>query len=216
MPRRRPRPMYGTLVIIAHAIEVVAESGAYVRSSEPGSTKDAIEARLKAGTMPAPESLAEAREVREWGRALRESSDFNISLRRACTAETSAAIGVLAYAPTGRKRDAERAEERAAERAAEQEAGKASDFIGSIGERFSGAVEVIRAIYFRRWERTLVKMRTVDGDIITAFARPDSAPEEGTRIEFRGTVNKHETRDGVRQTSCARPYFKALVAAEAV
>jgi len=90
---------------------------------------------------------------------------------------------------------------------------KDSKFVGQVGERivFAG----VTLLYTQQFEgdygiSTLYKMKTTDGNILVWFGSGSNpfGIEMGDVIpEFKGTVKKHEAREGTQQTKLSRCQF---------
>ncbi len=96
----------------------------------------------------------------------------------------------------------EEAEERKKARQAEYQS---SEYVGAVGDRITVTVKVIfhKEIGGEFGITHLYKMRDGDGNAFTWFSSNDVL-EEGKHYALTGTVKKHETYEGVKQTIITR------------
>ena len=198
---RSVTPMYDVLGILAHAADVVREFG-YRKSSEPGSTREKVTARVLGHEQPSELGLAEAHEVIEWLTTMDPdaASDLEhncITLALSGYAKLSH-IGMLAYMPVGHRRRIERQ--------AQQEAAVArSEYVGEIGQRIT--LKAVTVALLSSWDgyygtTWLYKFVDESGNVYIWFASRPCTAEDGATI--RATVKEHSVRDGVKQTVVTR------------
>ena len=117
----------------------------------------------------------------------------------------SSGFGRLCYIPVAYKKYIQRKAEAEAREAEMQKARKASAHVGNVGDR----VEFVatKAEFVTSWEtdfgRTfLYKFTDADGNVYVWFA--SGAFDEHNGVTVRGTIKKHDERDGVKQTVLTR------------
>ena len=103
------------------------------------------------------------------------------------------------------KKHLERKAEAEAREAERLDAAKASHHVGTVGERVEFVAK--KAEFITSWEtqfgRTfLYKFTDENGNVFVWFA--SGAFDEHNGITVRGTVKKHDERDGVKQTVLTR------------
>lgn len=114
-------------------------------------------------------------------------------------------VNRLAYLPVEWKKELER-RERDAERAAEREAEKASDFIGTVGQRID--IKVRSCDCLTSWETIygttyLIKIVDEENNVLIWFSSTGvERPYNVTGI--KATVKEHNEREGVKQTIITR------------
>jgi len=114
-------------------------------------------------------------------------------------------FGRLAYIPVAYKKFLSRKAEAEAREAERLDAAKASHHVGTVGERVEFVAK--KAEFITSWEtqfgRTfLYKFTDENGNVFVWFA--SGAFDEHNGITVRGTVKKHDERDGVKQTVLTR------------
>jgi len=100
-----------------------------------------------------------------------------------------------------------RQQEKLAERRATQATVANSEFIGTVGEKIEVTATLTLALPIQTdfGASTLYKFVTPDGNLIVWFSSGQGTDAEiGTMLRVRGTVKRHETRDGIKQTSITR------------
>lgn len=116
-------------------------------------------------------------------------------------------IGFVASAFGAIKREeegeAKRAERIAARKAADEVAKTTSNHIGELKTRLRDVSVTVD--FLTKWENawgttTLIKFNDEQGNVLVWFASDDYDVEKGNEYALTGTVKKHDTRDGVKQT----------------
>lgn len=199
---------------LAMAAEVVRRFG-FQPTSEISNTRDAVAFFLnaKADTIRKefPElnldrGAADAALIAEWVLAQPASSEFMQSAHIAVRSDKvgSKTEGLLACLPHIYGKAMLKAEAAAAEQAA----GKASDFVGTVGKKVivTGTVVVIRDFDGDYGVRRMIVVRTEAGDRLstvgagmTLFA---SGIHEGATVEWAGKVVAHSDGNYGRETKC--------------
>lgn len=114
-------------------------------------------------------------------------------------------IGRLVYMPIAYKKFAERKAAHEAREAARIEAATRSSHVGNVGDRIE--FTAASAEFVTSWETAyghtfLYKFTDGDGNVFVWFA--SGAFDERAGMKVRGTVKKHDERDGVKQTVLTR------------
>lgn len=161
---------------------------------------------------PTDEHYKKAKEIIEWARSdkLTTDTDFkhNLKISMAKDMFHRKASAVVASIVNFHDRDKEwermqqtRREEREKE-LAEQ---KKSEYVGSVGERITVAVDVVRRIPVEGDYGISYLFRMIDpsGDVLVWFASNDVL-EEGKRYNITGRVKKHQVYEGIKQTYLTR------------
>lgn len=204
---RKPAMMYETRIILAHAYESINAKG-YIKSEYPNSTRDTVTELVKADVVPSEDALKAADEMVEW---LAGIDNNVIGIERDCAplARSGYAkvkhIGRLAYMPVAYKQYLRRKAETEAKEAARASAAMTSKHVGNIGDRIDFVA--VKAEFITSWETMyghtfLYKFTDESGNVYVWFA--SGAFDERNGMKVRGTVKKHDERDGVKQTVLTR------------
>lgn len=204
---RSPAIMYPTRLVLAHAFDEIAARG-YVKSDARDSTRDAVADKVRDGIAPSAAGIAAAENMMVW---LSGIGDDVVGIERDCKPLALSGyakmrhFGRLAYIPVAYKKAMERKaieEERARATAA---AAKVSKHVGNVGDRVEFVAK--KAEFITSWETMyghtfLYKFTDESGNVYVWFA--SGAILERNGITVRGTVKKHDERDGVKQTVLTR------------
>lgn len=204
---RRPAVMYDVRTILAHAYDVTKAHG-YVKSDARNSTRDAVAELVKTNAEPTPDGMEVADKIIEW---LATVGADEVGPERDCKSLAASGfakhrhIGRLAYMPTAYKRAMERKAKLEARDAANKSARELSKHVGNIGDRVdfvAAAAEFVTSWDTAYGKTFLYKFTDGDGNVFVWFA--SGAVDEHAGMKVRGTVKKHDVRDGVKQTVITR------------
>lgn len=201
---RRPAPMYEVLDILAHACDVIRESG-YRKTSEPDSTRDTVMTRVTSGKRPSSAGLERAARINGWLLSL--DQDKASDLERNCIALALSGyaktqhIGLLAYAPLAYERYLERMVCKKSQEAAEAQ----SEYVGTVGQRIT--LKAAAVVLLSSWDgyygtTWLYKIVDESGNVFVWYASRPCTAEAGATI--KATVKEHKERDGIKQTIVTR------------
>jgi len=149
-----------------------------------------------------PEAAEETRKALEWLDTQEESNNYIHNLKTACANEylSGRNLGILASLFPTYNRELEYENQRRKEALA----GKASEYVGEIGERVELKVDSVKLI--TSWETmygtTFVwKITDKDGNIYT-WKTGNGIPDDV--VSIKGTVKEHKEYRGVKQTELTR------------
>lgn len=149
-----------------------------------------------------------------WARATTENTDYIYNLRTVVGAHSVVlkTAGIAASVISAWDRAVSRETERAAR---PETAGSAHQ--GTIGERisFTGVVVMVRGCESQWGTTTIIKLVDASRNVYTWFASGGKDVAPGERYVVTGTVKKHETYNGEKQTVVTRCKISEVVAAAA-
>jgi len=207
-------PGIDPLSFVAVAAEVTRSEG-FVKSAEPGSTKDLVTMlaitgpRTKADKEIAAEVAADfdmdrgkakAEAIAAWLDEDTSTSDFLRSARVALGAPTVEAgarhAGLLAALPFSHDRHIGLVAEREAKRKAEAEARKSGEFVGTVGDKLTVTGSVVFYNTYDGTYGTSVRLTvlTDDGNRVTTYGSGKTlfGWSSGDKVEFTGKVKAHD------------------------
>lgn len=203
------RQIFRVKEILAIASESISERG-YIPTSEQGSTKSYILDRVGTDYPISAENLKKAEEVIQWVLDSDDTSDFMCNAKTLCREKycESKDVGRLAYLPAGFDKFTRKREWEAQRNAEREQMGKASDFVGKEKERLTISIESCQLLtsgesYYGYWY--LYQFLDTDGNVFVWFAsNPLDDLENRKILAIKGTVKKHDERNGVKQTVLTR------------
>lgn len=155
-----------------------------------------------------------AQQAIAWARATTENTDYIYNLRTVLSAPS--VVGKMAGIAASGISAWDRAMARETERTARREA-STSTHRGVVGERitFEGEVTMVRGCESQWGTTTIIKLVDASGNVYTWFASGGKDVARGEHYAVTGTVKKHETYNGEKQTVVTRCKLSELQAAVA-
>ena len=209
---------YSTVEILALAIRTIKRQG-YVKSGEPNSNKNEINAACK-GSRLTEDEMKEARALALAIAEIDKDDAFTANLNNVQSLIKSeyckrSHFGYIAYAPVAYEKYREEMKRRAEREAEKNAARQASDYVGQIGKRIEVDVADMQLVtsWETQWGMTwLYRFTDTDGNVLVWFAsRPlervneNGVYEDVTNVShIRATVKEHTERDGIKQTIITR------------
>lgn len=197
--------MFSIHDILAASVESIEKHG-YIKSDCPNSTKSSVLEMLHKQAETSEKSKKEAENIINWLKNL----DVNIGIERDCKSLICGEyakikhIGKLAYMPISYKKALEQ-KQKEIEQSARKEAEKASNYVGTIGEKLTFKAEkaVLLTSYPTEYGYTYVYKFISNSNVFVWFSsRNVEGIQDGCTI--KGTIKSHSERDGVKQTILTR------------
>lgn len=205
--RRRPAPTVDLAKVLAATASVIDEHG-WVSKGQANEdpnlvpTASRVEGLLNSGFEPSDPHLCAASTAIDYWRGNNGRSEYEWKCRDLARAGSCSvrALGIACSMLTGAFRGLRRQEERR-----NADANPQGAHLGAVGSRIETVAKLVSVRYdVGRFSSTLCKFEDADGNLIVWWASRAPHLQQGATYTIRGTVKKHDSFNGQRQTVVTR------------